>query len=140
MVLSDVQFNNLRYEFLAKGVWDIMWNQLSWKGFYARAFGTAMLVNGARLKTYLRKIALCSAAETYSYEQLKKDIFIGGIRGPGGRDGVVIRALKERLNRMKCVFQRKEGEGLQTELTKDEFWECEGKLWPYLANETVKEG
>jgi hypothetical protein len=103
MVLSDVQFNDLKYEFISKRVWEIMWNQISWRGFYPIAFGKAMLVNGARLKTYLIKIALYSAAEEYSYEELEKDIFIGGVRS-----------------------------------TNDEFWECEAKLWPYLANETVK--
>jgi hypothetical protein len=138
MVLSDVQFNLLKYEFISKGVWDIMWTQINWRGYYPGAFGKAMLVNGARLKNYLTKIALYSAAEKYSYEELEQDIFIGGKRGEGGRDGVVIRALKTRLDRMKCVFQRKEKEGLRTELTNHEFWECEGKLWPYLAEETVK--
>jgi hypothetical protein len=137
-MLEDVQFHHLKMIFIQKRVWDIMWNQMSWTGFYPGAFGKAMLVNGARLKAYLIKIALYSAAEEYSYEELEKDIFIGGVRGPGGRDGVVIRELKQRLNRMKCVFQRKEGEGLQTELTNNEFWECEAKLWPYLANEKVQ--
>ncbi len=138
MVLSDVQFNHLKYEFISKRVWDIMWTQINWTGYYPRAFGKAMLVNGARLKNYLTKIALYSAVEEFSYEELENDIFIGGKKGDGGTDGVVIRALKTRLNRMKCVFQRKEGQGMQTELTNNEFWECEAKLWPYLANETIK--
>ena len=138
MVLEDVQFNHLKMIFIQQRVWDIMWTQINWKGYYPGAFGRAMLVNSYKLKDYLTKIALYSAAQEYSYEELEKDIFIGGKKGEGGTDGVVIRELKTRLNRMKCVFQRKEGNGLQTELTNDELWECEAKLWPYLANETIK--
>jgi len=138
MVLSDVQFNHLKMIFIRNRVWDIMWNQISWKGIYQRAFRWALLEDNMKLKNYLIKIALYSAAEKYSYEALEKDIFIGGRRGEGGTDGVVTKELKERLNRMKLVYQRKAGVEGQHDLTDDEVWACAEKLWPYLANETVR--
>ena len=138
MVLEHVQFNHLKMIFIQQKVWEIMWNQIHWIGIYQQAFSRAMLREGAKLKNYLIKIALYSAAEEYSYKELERDIFIGGKRGEGGTDGVVTKALKERLNRMKLVYQRKAGAEGQTDLTDNEEWFCEENVWKYLANESIK--
>ena len=53
----------------------------------------------------------------------------------------MVRALKTRLERMKCVYQMKaprEGELAQTELRYYEERACEKQVWEYLAGETVK--
>lgn len=139
MGLSEYEFLNLRSIFIQKNVWKIMWNQISWRGFYQQAFGNEMVEDNGRLKEYLTKIALYSAAETYSYADLEKDIFIGGTRGEGGKDGVVTAALKLRLQKMKLVYQMKEGEGRPTGLTEKELSDCAEKAWRYLADEKVKE-
>jgi hypothetical protein len=150
MVLEDVQFNHLKMIFIQQRVWEIMWNQIPWKGIYQQAFGRGMLEDGAKLKNYLIKLALYDALQEYTYETLENDIFIGGkavARSINGRtvagrtDGVVITALKTRLERMKCVYQIKalrEGEWQHTELTINEELQCERKLWSYLADETIK--
>jgi hypothetical protein len=137
MVLEDVQFNHLKMIFIQQRVWDIMWTQINWIGIYQQAFSRAMLWEGAKLKNYLIKIALYSAAEKYSYKELENDIFIGGKRGEGGTDGVVTRELKARLEKMKLKYQRKQ-EGNRTELTDEEEFECERKVWEFLENERVK--
>jgi hypothetical protein len=139
MGLTAAQFNHLKMIFIQKRVWEIMWNQISWIGIYQQAFSRAMLKDNMKLKNYLIKIALYSAAEKYSYEALEKDIFIGGRRGEGGADGVVTRVLKARLEKMKCKYQRPQvGEGLNISLTGAEELECERMAWQYLANETIK--
>ena len=128
MGLSDVEFNHLRMIFISEKVWDIMWNQISWRGIQQIAFRTEVEVGG--MKEYLTKVALYSAAQQYSYEQLQKDIFIGGKRGEGGQDGIVTAALKLRLERMKLVYQMKQGKDL---LTKQELSYCADKIWDYVA-------
>ncbi len=150
MGLDGAQFLHLRAVFIQKRVWEIMWNQIHWRGIFQQAFGRAMLENGAKLKNYLIKLALYDALKKYTYETLENDMLIGGeavARSINGRtvagrtDGVVITALKTRLERMKCVYQMKalrEGEWPQTELTIDEERACVQRAWEYLADETIK--
>jgi hypothetical protein len=139
MGLEHVQFNHLKMIFIKNRVWEIMWNQISWIGIYQQAFSRAMLEDNMKLKNYLIKIALYSAAEEYSYEALEQDIFIGGKRGEGGADGVVTRVLKARLEKMKLKYQRPQvGEGLRIALTGAEELERKRMAWQYLADETIK--
>ena len=139
MGLDSAQFNHLKMIFIEQRVWEIMWNQISWIGIYQQAFGRAMLEDNRKLKNYLIKIALYSAAKEYSYEALEQDIFIGGKRGEGGTDGVVTRVLKELLEKMKCKYQKPQvGEGLKSSLTGPEELERKRMVWQYLANETIK--
>jgi hypothetical protein len=60
MGLTDVQYNHLKMIFIKDRVWDIMWDQISWKGIYQRAFRWALLEDNMKLKNYLIKIALYS--------------------------------------------------------------------------------
>ena len=63
MVVEDVQFNHLKMIFIQQRVWEIMWNQINWKGIYQQAFDRAMSMEGAKLKNYLIKLALYDALE-----------------------------------------------------------------------------
>jgi histone H3 len=127
MGLSDIEFLHLRATFISKNVWATVWQQINDKRIYMGSFQEALLSDNSRLKNYLIKIAIYSAADSYSYDALSGDINIGQ---------TVITALKLRLNRMKLVYQRKQGDDLLTPAEKNEHHK---RLWNYVQYETCKE-
>lgn len=126
MVLSEEQFLLLKMEFIRENVWKNMWNEISAKGLFrgidVNLFALQLGPN-TQLRDYLTKVAIYKAAEQVGYEALNADI---------NTNGIVNTTLQNRINRIKLVYQLKQG---KHEFTPEERTYNYNKLWDYLQED-----
>ena len=129
MVLNEGQFLLLKMEFIRENVWKNMWNEISatglFRGIDVNLFAE-ILGPDTPLRNYLTKVAIYTAAEQLGYEALNVDI---------NTNGIVKTILQTRINRMKLVYQLKQG---KHEFTPEERTRNYNKLWDYLEADLRK--
>ena len=125
MVLNPTQLRTLVLKFDNADVWKQVCNNIDWRNIDVDSFLEELNAD-ASLRLVLTKIAIYVGEQKTGYDELCEDI---------NARGSVQTALKNRIDRMKWIYQRVYSD---VTLTPTEKWYRRQKLWDYMREDRNK--